>query len=286
VTDRQGPDGGKRQPPEIDIDLVTAQPARIYNYLAGGDANFAVDREAVDQAATILPGGFETVRRSVAAITGFQARAVRFLVVEAGITQFLKLGTAVPEGQDVHELAQALAAGTRVVYVGNDPTVLAHAHALRQSRPEGVTGYVHGTVLDVDAIVEQAAETLDLRRPLAILMPATLNFVTDEHDAYGTMARFVGAVASGSYLALTHSSPDLRSDRMQDAADKFAKLLRGTYVVRTYDEIARFFDGLDLVDPGLVQIDRWRPSADEAPGAETGTDQPANPIYAGVARKP
>jgi hypothetical protein len=291
VTERQRPDGSQRQPPEIDIDLVAAHPARIYNYLAGGDANFAVDREAVDQAAAILPGGLETVRRAVASMAAFQARVVRYLVVDAGIRQFLKLGTAVPQGDDVHEIAQAAAAGTRVLYVGDDPTVLAHAHSMRQSRPEGVTGYVHGSLLEVDAIMAQAAETLDLDQPVALLLPGALNFLTAEHDPYGIIRRAVDAVASGSYLALTHSSDDLRSERMQEAADKFAKLLADTYVIRTRDEIARFFDGLDLVDPGLVPIDHWHPPPPPnppppAPAPDPTPDHPLIPIYAALARKP
>jgi len=280
VTDRQRPDRGERQPPEIEIDLDAAQPARIYNYLAGGDANFAVDREAVDQAATILTGGLDTVRRAVASIAAFQARVVRHLVVEAGVRQFLKLATAVPEGDDVHEIAQAAAPDTRVVYVGDDPTVLAHAHALRRSMPGGVTGYVHGKLVEVDAIVEQAAEILDTDRPVALLLPGALNFVTDEDDAHGIVARAMGALVPGSYLAITHSSHDLRSGRMDEAAEKFANLLAGSYVVRSRDDIARFFTGLELVDPGLVQVDEWRP-----PAAATA-DGPVVPIYGAVARKP
>jgi hypothetical protein len=292
VTDRQRPNRGERQPPEIDIDLVAAQPARIYNYLAGGDANFAVDREAVDQAATILDGGLDTVRRAVASIAAFQARAVRYLVADAGVRQFLKLATAVPEGDDVHEVAQATAPDTRVVYVGDDPTVLAHAHALRRAMPGGVTGYVHGSLDDVEAIVEQAAETLDLDRPIGLLLPGALNFVTDEAGAYGIVTRFMDALAVGSHLAITHSTPDLRSGRMGEAAEKFAKLLAGSYVVRSRDDIARFFDGLELVDPGLVQIDEWRPAPDPDPAAAAdaaaadAADEPVVPIYVALGRKP
>lgn len=282
MTDQDQPSGGGRPPPEIEIDITTAHPARVHNYLAGGAANFAVDREAVEKAVDMLPGELETARRAVEAMAGFQARVVRHLVVDVGVTQFLKLGTAVPAGEDIHEIAQSAAPGTRVVYVGDDPTVLAHAHSMRSSRPEGITAYVHGSLLDVDPIVEQASTTLDLARPVALLSPATMNFVADEDDPHGIVARFVDAVAPGSYLALAHSSPDVGSERMREAAEKFARLLGDPYVVRTRDQIARFFAGLDMVDPGLVPIEQWRP----APGEELDPTRRPVPLYGALARKP
>jgi hypothetical protein len=279
VSDRQRPDG-EAGPPEIEIDTSVAHPARVHNYLAGGDGNFAVDREAVDQAAAILPGGLETVRHAVQSMAAFQARAVRYLVVEAGIRQLLKLGTAVPAAEDVHEIAQSAAPDARVVYVGSDPMVLAHAHSLRRAGRDGSTAYIHGSLRDPDAIIDQASTTLDLSRPVGLLMPATLNFVPDHSDPYGIVARVVGAVPSGSYLALTHTSHEIRTERMQEAADRFSKLLNQKYVIRTRDEIARFLDGLDLVEPGLVQIDEWRPPAG------TPISERPPPIYGAVARKP
>jgi hypothetical protein len=287
VTERQHPDRGDRQPPEIEIDLAAAHPARIYNYLAGGDANFEVDRDAVDQAATVLPGGLDTVRRAVASMAAFQARVVRYVVAETGVRQFLKLGTAVPEGDDVHEIAQAVALGTRVLYVGDDPVVLAHAHSLRRSSPEGLTGYVHGSLHEIEAVVRQAADTLDLAQPVAVLLPGALSFIRDEDDPHGITARLMDALAPGSHLALTHTGHDLRSERMQEAADKFTARLADSYVVRSRDEIARFFDGLELVEPGLVQIDEWRPdTAAGTPDADAATPAtPVIPLYGALARK-
>jgi hypothetical protein len=285
VTDHDSPTDRERHSPEITIDLDAAHPARIYNYLAGGRANFAVDRDAVDQAATILPGGLDTVRRAIASMAGFQARVVRYLLDEAGIRQFLKMGTVVPTGQDVHEIAQSVAHDTRVLYVGDDATVLAHAHSMRQSSPNGVTGYIHGSLLDLEEILREAPATLDLDRPLAILLPGALSFIPDEQDPHGLVARLIDAVAPGSYLALTHTSQDLRSERMQEAADEFTKLLSEAYVVRSRDDIASFLDGLDLVDPGLVPIVDWRPSQEnQAP--DTDADLPLVPIYGALARKP
>jgi hypothetical protein len=284
VTDRQRSNGGGAPPPEIDIDLSVAHPARVHNYLAGGDAHFTVDREAVDQAAAVLPGGLETARRAVRSMAEFHARVVRYLVVEAGITQFLKLGAVVPAVQDVHEIAQAAAPGARVVYVGSDPTVLAHAHSLRQAGPEGITAYLHGTVYDVEAIVEQASATLDWGQPIALLLPATLNFVPEERDPHGTVARLVDALPSGSYMVLTHTSHETGSERMLDAAERFGKVLGKTYVVRTRDDIIRFFAGLDLVEPGLVQIDQWNPPP-PPPVTVAASDHRPVPIYGGAGRK-
>jgi hypothetical protein len=282
VTDRQRPAASGDQPPEIEIDTTVADPARVHNFLAGGDGHFAVDREAVNQAATILPGGVETAQRAVHSIVDFQSRVIRYVAAEAGIRQFMKLGTAVPVVEDVHEVAQAAASDSRVVYVGNDPLALAHAHSLRRVRPEGSAAYIHASLTDTEAVIRQASETLDFDRPVALLLPATLNFVPDDRDPYGIVSRLVDAVASGSYLALTHTSHEIRSERMREAAERFTKLLGPQYVVRPRDEIIRFFTGLDLIEPGLVQIDQWRPDptndADENP-------RPA-PIYGGVGRKP
>jgi hypothetical protein len=285
VTDQRRAIGRERLAPEIEIDISTAHPARVHNYLAGGDVHFAADRSAVDQAAAILPGGLETARRAVRCLAAFQTRVVRYLVTEVGIRQFLKLGTAVPADADVHEIAQAAAPDTSVVYVGHDPTVLAHAHALRRPRPEGVTAYVHGDVLEVEANMREAAATLDLTRPVALLLPATLNFVPDEDDPAGFLARLLGRVASGSYLVLSHTSPSVGSSRMSEVAERFGKLVVDQYVVRDRDEIARFLDGLDLVEPGLVPIEQWWPPATvPAPPPEPGI-RPV-PIYGALARKP
>jgi hypothetical protein len=282
VTDQERRVCGDRQPPATGIDIDTAHPARIHNYLAGGDANFAVDRAAVEKAVGMLPGEMETARRAVQMMAAFLARVVHHLVVDVGVTQFVKLGTAVPAGQDVHEIAQAAAPGTHIVYVGDDPTVLAHAHALRRSSPEGTTAYVHGSLHDLGPVIDVLAATLDLGRPVAFLSPATMNFVKDDQDPYGIVARLVGAVAPGSYLALAHSSLDVGSEGMREAADKFAELMGNTYVVRSRDQIARFFTGLDLVDPGLVPIEQWRPPPDAEPDP---TRRPV-PLYGALARKP
>jgi hypothetical protein len=207
---------------------------------------------------------------------------------EVGVTQFLKLGTAVAQGEDIHEIALDAAPATtvpRVVYVGSDPVVLAHAHRLRRGSPEGTVAYVHGTLRDPDSIVRQASETLDLSLPLAILLPATLNFVPDESDPYGIVARLVAAIAPGSYLAIAHATHDPARERRAEAAERFSKMLGEPYVLRSAAEIGRFFDGLDLVGPGVGGLDRWYPpgSAASAPPVEPGRPVP---LCGAVGRKP
>jgi S-adenosyl methyltransferase len=279
--------GHEGHPPEVDIDTSVARPARVHSYLAGGDGHFAADREAAERVAEVLPEGMETARRSVDAMGAFLGRVVRYLAGEVGVTQFLKLGTAVAQGEDIHEIAQdAAPAGVvpRVVYVGSDPVVLAHAHALRRGSPEGTVAYVHGALGDPE-IIRQSSATLDLDRPVAMLLPATLNFVPDEHDAYGIVARLVAAVASGSYLAIAHATHDPTRERRTEAAERFSKMLGEPYVLRSAAEIARFFDGLDLVGPGVGGIDRWYPPGQAAstPPVEPGFPVP---ICGALGRKP
>ena len=288
MTDKPRRFGHEGQPPDVEIDTSVARPARVHSYLAGGDGHFAADREAVERVAEVLPEGVETARKSVDAMSAFLGRVVRYLAGEAGVTQFLKLGTAVAQGEDIHEIAQDAAPAPvipRVVYVGSDPVVLAHAHALRRGSPEGTVAYVHGTLRDPEAIVRQAAETLDFAQPVAMLLPATLNFVPDEHDPYGIMAHLVAAMASGSYLAIAHATHDPARERRSEAAERFSKMLGEPYVLRSAAEIARFFDGLDFVGPPVGAIDRWYPpgSASSAPPVEPGRPIP---ICGAVARKP
>jgi hypothetical protein len=273
---------GGQQPVEVEIDTTVAHPARVLNYLAGGAGNFAADRQAVEHVAEALPAGIETARAAVRSMAAFQARVVRWLIGEVGIRQFLKVGTGVPAGEDVHEIAQAAAPEARVVYVGSDPVVLAHAHALRRGSLEGATAYVHATLQALEMIVHEASATLDLARPVAVLLPATLNFVPDDDDPDGVVARLVEAVASGSHLMIAHTSYDITAEGMVEAAERFSELLGEPYVVRGRDEIARFLDGLDVVEPGLVPIDQWRP-ADDVPAPPSGRPVP---IYGAVGRKP
>lgn len=268
------------QPTVLEIDTRVSRPARLYNYLAGGDGNFAVDREAAEKLAASLPEGMDTVRAAIQSLAGFTERAVRHVVVEAGVDQLLYVGMPVPTGREVHEIAQGFCPSARVVYVGNDPVVLAHAHRLRRSTPEGATAYVQGSLREPASIWADAGQTLDLSRPVAVLIPLTLCFVPDEAEPHRVMASLLDPVPSGSHLVITHPTMDIPTAGMDEATARLAEALEEPYVVRSRDDIARFLDGLDLVPPGLVQIDSWRPPTPTPPPS------PLLPLYAALARKP
>ncbi len=264
------------------IDTSVAYPARVLDYLAGGDSNFAADRELADSLSDALPGGIDTARAAVRALGAFTGRTVRYLAGEVGIRQFLDIGVTIPTAKNVHEVAQQAAPESRFVYVGDDPVVLAHSHSLRRSAPVGVSAYIEGSLLDPQAALQQAAETLDFDRPVAVMLVTTLNFVADCDDPYGIVASLLQGVPSGSSLTIAHASDDMGAEGMTEAAERLDKAIRQPYVVRRRAEISRFFDGLDMVDPGLVQIDLWRP-AENRPVPHT--ERPT-PIYVGVGRKP
>jgi S-adenosyl methyltransferase len=274
-----GPSGDD-DPFAIDTDI--ASPARVLNYLAGGEVNFATDRELAEEVGDALPGGIATARAAVRTLSAFMGRAVRYLAGEEGIVQFLNVGVGIPTAKRVHEVAQQAAPGSRFVYVGDDPVVLAHAHKLRTSEGSAVSTYVDGSLRDPRTIVRNAGETLDLDQPVAVLLLATLNFVPDGDDPYRLVAELLEPLAGGSCLAIAHSSFDLGDEAMHKAAERLDKAIKQPYVVRSRSEIAKFFDGLAMAEPGLVQIDRWRPDGRPSPAP---ADRPT-PVYAGVGRKP
>jgi hypothetical protein len=284
VTDDQastvGPDNPERDP--FAIDTSVAHPARIQSYLAGGDGHFAADRNAVEDFGSALPNGIRDARASVRSLGSFMARTVRFMAVDLGIRQFLNIGAVVPTVKKVHEVAHQVAPDARFVYVGDDPVVLAHAHKLRASVYDGATEYVHATFTDTDLILKQAAPPLDLDRPVAALLLTTLNFVPDDDEPRQLLRRLVDAMAPGSCVCIAHSSYDFNAEGMREAAQKLSKALRTAWVVRTYEEIERFYDGLDMVDPGLVPIDDWRPTV-EAPMPLSSRPVP---IFGGIGQKP
>jgi hypothetical protein len=266
----------------FDVDTRSAFPARFLNYLVGGDSHFAADRATVDYVADALPEGADTARVHVQAMDDFTVRVVGHLANPAGIRQFLHIGASVPAKNEVHEIAQAVAPDSRVVYVGNDPVVLAHAHARRRSTPQGATAYVHGTLRHPDEILRQAATTLDLDRPVALTMPVTLNFVPDRSDPWGIVEQLMDGLASGSYLVIAHIANDIPGPGSAEAAKRLGERLRDPFVVRSREEIARFFDGLEVVEPGVVEVGRWQVGDD---GPYLGPGQ-SIPIHVGVGRKP
>lgn len=274
----------RRDPDEVLIDTTVAHAARIYDYYLGGSTNFEVDRIAAEHAASVHPGGIDTVRASVRSNRAFLVRAVDWLASEGAIRQFLDVGSGIPNGDNVHAAAQRTASKSRIVYVDNDPIVLAHAHELVRSTPEGAVDYLRGDLREPDDILRRAAATLDFTQPVAVLLVGILHFFPNSDDPYGIVARLLEAVPPGSYLVVCHLASDIHAEAMAEAADRFNQATNETWVLRSHDEVARFFDGLELVEPGVVQVDEWRPG--DGPPPVLAPDGRTNPLHVGVGRKP
>jgi hypothetical protein len=260
---------------EPGFDTRRAHSARIYNYWLGGKDNYTADREAAEQAIAANPGIVTDVRANRA----FLVRAVRFLAAEAGIRQFLDIGTGLPTASNTHEVAQAAAADARVVYVDNDPIVLTHARALLASTPQGATAYLDADLRDTAAILRAAAQTLDFGQPVALMLLIILHLIPDADDPYGIVATLVRSLPSGSYLVLAHPASDIRAAKMAEMTRRVNERMSGPgATMRDRAAITRFFDGLDLLEPGVVQPQQWRPE----PGA---LSPPQVTAWCGVARK-
>jgi hypothetical protein len=190
----------------------------------------------------------------------FLRRAVRFLAGEAGIRQFLDVGTGIPTAGNTHEVAQEIAPDSRVVYVDYDPVVLAHARALLTSTAEGVTDYVDSDLRDVTKVLTAAAGTLDFRKPVAVTVHLTLHAIPDSDDPHAIVAQFMNAVPAGSYLSISHPASDIEPEKAADVADRLKRISYQQYTPRARAEVLRFFDGLELVEPRLVQVQQWRPA--------------------------
>lgn len=255
------------------LNISVPHSARIWNHWLGGKDNFPADRAAAEQAATIFPQILDVARAS----RGLLARVVRFLAGQAGIRQFLDIGTGLPTADNTHEVAQRVAPDSRVVYVDNDPLVLVHARALLVSSAEGATSYVDADVRDPEKILAGAAEVLDFTKPVALVMFGIMGNVMDDDEAYAIVRRLTDAVPSGSYLALNDGT---NSEARAEAIRKNMALGGPPYRARTPEEIERFFTGLDLLPPGVVSTPCWRPES--GPG-----EAPPTPLasYGGVARK-
>ncbi|WP_433043644.1 SAM-dependent methyltransferase [Dactylosporangium sp. CS-033363] len=253
------------------FDTGRPHPARVYDYLLGGKDNFAVDRAAAQAGLKVNPNAATAPLQNRA----FLARTVKYLA-DAGVRQFLDIGTGLPTSPNVHEIAQGIAPESRIVYVDHDPIVLTHARALLTSAPEGYTAYVDATLQEIKG---EFWEHLDRDRPVALLLFAILHFVDDDDEPYELVRRLMAALPSGSYLVLSHITADFEPEEW----GRFAAIMRAqgiTSRLRDRAEVTRFFDGLDLVDPGVVPILQWRPDA-----THPLTDAQAA-LYGGVARKP
>ncbi|MGO9141965.1 MAG: SAM-dependent methyltransferase, partial [Streptosporangiaceae bacterium] len=242
------------EPPEFDISH--AHSARVYNYWLGGKDNYAADRDAAEQAIAANPG----IRTDVRANREFLARAVRYLASGCGIRQFLDIGTGLPTASNTHEVAQAVTPQARIVYVDNDPIVLAHARALLTSTPEGATGYIDADLRDTPAILQGARQTLDFSQPVALMLLIILHMIPDADDPHGIVARLMQALPSGSYLVLAHPASDIHAARMAEMTKRVNERMTGPKAtMRDRAAVTRFFDGLDLLEPGVVQPQQWRP---------------------------
>jgi hypothetical protein len=276
--------GERRQSQSEPIEIAhdVAHPARVYDYVRGGQDNFTADREVADFAAAAGSGGFDHARAAVQANQDFHARAITYLAGEAGIRQFLEIGAGIPTDENTHEIAQRIAPESRVVYADDDPVVLAHAHTLRKSAPAGATAYVRANPRDADAILREAQGVLDLAQPVAIVIVAILHHFREEDDPYGVVGRFVSAVPSGSFLVISHLTSDIIANEVTEAARRINEQPGFTLILRTRDQICRLLDGTEPLPPGLVPVDSWHaPGSPPPPPGEWPT-----PFFGAVARKP
>ena len=256
------------------LDTSTAHIARVYDYLLGGKENFAADREAGDAAIKAYPHTVSMTRANRA----FLARTVRYLTDAEGIRQFLDIGTGLPSANNTHEVAQDAAPDARIVYVDNDPIVLTHARALLTSKPEGKTAYTDADLRDTDTILANAAATLDFTQPVAVMLVAVLHCIPDEDDPRRIVTDLMRAVPPESFLVISHPASDMRTGVTQ-ATRHVSSMMTEPLTLRSRDQVLRYFDGLDLVEPGVVPVQEWRPRSELEAKAKAS-------MWGGVARKP
>ncbi len=255
------------------FDTSIAHQARIYDYLIGGKDNFAADRVAGDAMIAAQPGTVAGLRAN----RQYMRRVVHYLAAEARIRQFLDLGTGIPAAPNVHQVAREVAPESRVVYVDYDPVVLSYARALMVGTPEGRTDFIDADLRETEEVLERSAQVLDFSKPVAVTVLMTLHALSDADDPHAVIAKVMRAMPSGSHLALTHPASDIDAERMAAMRERANQLSFQQYTFRDRSQISRFFDGLDLVAPGVVPVEQWHPAI--------ATEQ-TSPVWAGVGRKP
>jgi hypothetical protein len=256
-----------RTPGSLPFDASVAHLARMYDYLLGGKDNYAADRAAVAAALEFFPDMAFTARANRA----FLGRAVRYLAGQAGIRQFLDIGTGIPTAGNTHQVAQAIAPEARVVYVDYDPVVLAHARALLASSPEGATEYIDADLRSTGTILAQASRLLDFTRPVAVTMLAILHSIPDADDPRAIVAAVMAAVPAGSYLAISHAGSELLDPRVQQGVlSTWSGKVQQQLIYRSREQVALFFEGTELVEPGLVRVEEWRPDPGSPAGRSAG----------------
>jgi O-methyltransferase involved in polyketide biosynthesis len=261
--------------PVPELDTTVSHSARIWNYWLGGKDNYAVDRLAGDKVAAMLP----IIVIQARADRAFLGRAISHLVSQEGIRQFLDIGTGLPTADNTHEVAQRVAPEARIVYADNDPLVLVHARALLTSTPQGSCAYVDGDLHNPDEILAEAARTLDLAKPVALVLLGVLHHIPDTDEAYAIVRRLVAALSPGSFLVINHSTSAVSGEAMEEAVRHWNQVGTPSMTLRSPEQVARFFDGLDLLPPGVVSCSLWRP--------EPGPLAPPPEVdeFCGVARK-
>jgi O-methyltransferase involved in polyketide biosynthesis len=244
----------QKKPPVLDTGVP--HTARTWNYWLGGKDNYPVDRKAGDEIRALMP----EIVDAACAVRMFLGRVVRYLAGEVGIRQFLDIGTGLPTANNTHEVAQSTAPECRIVYADNDPLVLVHARALLTSSPEGVTDYVEADLRDPDKILREAAKTLDFTQPTALMLLGILNFILDNDEAHAIVNQLLDALPAGSYLVLSHPTPEVDGDAVRKSV-RIWNEGGGTppITARSRQELLRFFDRLELLEPGVVSVSRWRP---------------------------
>jgi len=269
-----GGDFPKRAGEPPAFDTTVAHPARVYDYWLGGKDNFQADREAAEQAVAAYPNILPGVRANRA----FLRRAVQYLAGEQGIRQFLDIGTGLPTNDNTHQIAQEIAPESRIVYVDNDPIVLTHARALLTSTREGATHYIDADARDTGTILREAARVLDFSQPIAVMALLILQYIPDSDNPQQVVSTIMNAMPSGSYLTVTDTTRDIHADRGAAVTQRLNARMGSTQLtMRSREEIAGYFDGLDLVDPGLVSVPHWRPVIEPAGLLNA---------YAGMGRQP
>ncbi len=258
-----------------EIDTSVPHPARVYDYFLGGTDNFEADRIAAEAAIKTFPRTAESAR----AARAFLRRVVQFLSAEAGIRQFLDVGSGLPSGENVHQVAQSIAPEARIVYVDNDPIVQLHAKTLLAGTPEGAIAFLGADLRDPGNILHEAAKTLDFGQPMAVLLLGILHSIGDQDDPYGLVRRLVQAIPGGSYLAICHLTADIYPELKEFARALNERSIDMPLVLRDHAEVTGFFEGLDLIAPGVVQLSKWRPRSEAESAA-------AAALWGGVARKP
>ncbi len=256
------------------LDVSVPHSARLWNYWLGGKDNYASDRAAGDE----IVRRFPSIRDLAVADRAFLRRVVRHLVADQGIRQILDIGTGLPTADNTHQVAQAIAPDSRVVYVDNDPLVLVHARALLASSPQGATAYIEADLNDPANILQQAAPTLDFNQPVAVTLLGIVHFILDDDHARHVVRTLVDAIPSGSYLVIAHGCHDINRAEADDIVAFWNEHGTPKIKYRSAAQIERFFDGLELLTPGVVSCSRWRPGPDDP---DIDVNQ-----YGGVARKP